>query len=445
MLHKFQNFCTQNHLYSSTDEILVAVSGGVDSMVLMHLMANSGLKFGIAHCNFQLRAAASDGDEALVKQTAANLNLKCHIERFDTYQYIKDEKISLQQAARDLRYRWFDSICEQYGYDKIATAHHASDQTETILYNIIKGCGIAGLRGIPLVNDNIIRPLLFATRQEIVSYAKENNLDWREDASNNNEKYNRNLIRHSVVPRLKQINPGIDKTMLRNATRYRALEELIDSEIDKVKIRHLSTTPEGYVLSTNWTADQKGGVIILEGVLKEFGFNYEQVSSVYSSLTSHSGKVFYSDGFKLNVDRSSIYIYPISEDDDILIEIEEKDSGFEVVGSVYEMTTLPVEKFKMIKNPRFACLDFDKLVFPLKIRNWQQGDRFMPLGMNSKKKLSDFMIDEKIPVNLKSRVVLLESQNDIVWIAGYRIDNRYKITAQTKQVLIIEKTDVQSI
>jgi len=445
MLHKFQNFYTQNNLLSKGDKILLAVSGGVDSMVLMHLMANSDMKFGIAHCNFQLREEASDADEELVRRTAANFKLECHFERFDTIQYMEDEKVSLQQAARDLRYEWFDRICGQYGYDKIVTAHHASDQTETMLYNLTKGCGISGLRGIPLVNDKIIRPLLFATRQEITSYAKEHDIVWREDTSNNNEKYNRNLIRHSVVPRLKQINPGIDKTMLRNANRYRAMEELIDSKVAKIKARYLTTTMNGHILSTEWIADQNGGVIILEGVLKDFGFNYEQVCSVYSSLTRHSGKVFYADGFKLNVDRSNIYIYPISEDDDILIEIEEKENDFEVSGSVYEMTSIPIEKFKMIKNPNFACLDFDKLVFPLKMRNWQQGDWFMPLGMNSKKKLSDFMIDEKIPVNLKSRVVLLESQKDIVWIAGYRIDNRYKITSQTKQVLIIEKSNVQSI
>lgn len=445
MFYRFQNFYTQNNLISKGDKILLAVSGGVDSMVLMHLMANADMKFGIAHCNFQLREEASDRDEELVRRIAATLKLEYHIEQFDTKQYMEDEKVSLQQAARDLRYKWFDRICDQYGYDKIATAHHASDQTETMLYNLTKGCGISGLRGIPLVNDKIIRPLLFATRQEIISYAKEHDVIWREDASNNNEKYNRNLIRHSVVPRLKQINPGIDKTMLRNATRYQAMEELIDSEVEKVRTRYLSTTMDGYTLSTDWVADQNGGVIILEGILKDFGFNYQQVASVYNSLSRHSGKVFYSEGYKINVDRSYIYIYPISEGEDIQIKIVEQDSGFEVSGSVYEMTSMPVEKFKMIKNPYFACLDFDRLVFPLKIRNWQQGDWFMPLGMNSKKKLSDFMIDEKIPVNLKSRVVLFESQHDIVWVAGYRIDNRYKITSQTKQVLIIEKTDVQSI
>jgi len=205
MLYKFQNFCTQNNLFSKANKILLAVSGGVDSMVLMHLMANSDLKFGVAHCNFQLRGTASDGDEELVVRTANALKLQCHIERFDTYQYIKDEKTSLQQAARDLRYNWFDSICDKYGYDKIATAHHASDQTETILYNITKGCGISGLRGIPMINGKITRPLLFATRQEIVAYAKENNIGWREDSSNSDEKYNRNLIRHSVVPRLNKL------------------------------------------------------------------------------------------------------------------------------------------------------------------------------------------------------------------------------------------------
>ncbi len=441
MLSKFTHFISDQQWLQDQDKVLLAVSGGVDSMVMVDLFGKANIPFAIAHVNFQLRGSASDGDEQLVKEVAAKWKVAFHVHHADTKGYAQKQRISTQQAARDIRYKWFGELCRAHQYAKLATAHHASDQTETILYNLTKGTGIAGLRGIPQTNDYIIRPLLFADRGEIEAYARAQALVWREDASNSDETYHRNLIRHTVVPKLRIINPGIDKTMYRNAMRNRSLEELLETSVKDIKAKYLKKGSTGEVLDLKWLDHQPGALVVLEAILSPYGFTNDQVVSIYTG--GQVGSVFYAADKKAYLDRQVLYLEAADDNEDgFEVTIEKGDTAIRVRGEEYRISVVDGKGFKVVRNPWVGCFDYDKLHFPLKMRNWQQGDSFVPLGMKSKKKLSDFMIDQKIPLNLKSRVPLLQSKKDIVWVVGYRIDNRYKVTDTTTKVLLIEKTHV---
>lgn len=438
MLDKFRAFYGKQKLFSDSDRILLAVSGGVDSMVMMHLMHQTKIDIGVAHCNFQLRGEESDRDEILVHKTALNLGIQYFSKRFNTKAYSLENRINIQQSARDLRYGWFVKVLKSEGFNRVATAHHASDQTETILYNITKGSGISGLRGIPIVNSNIIRPLLFATRTQIVDYAKQNNIAWREDKSNADNKYSRNLIRNSVIPVLKKINPGLDKTMLRNSERYRSIEGLIGEKKAEILSQYMREEENDKTLSLDWVGQTEGSLILLEEILKDFGFNYDQVSSIYENQTQQSGNTYISENFTLIVNRNEVCISPTIEESAVDLDVDNFDHVININGVALGFKKVLKDQFVLIKDENFACLDFDLLKRPLKIRNWKHGDSFIPLGMKHKKKLSDFMIDQKIPVTLKKRILLLETGGQIAWVIGYRIDDRFKVTSKTLSTLIVE-------
>ncbi|MDP4679115.1 MAG: tRNA lysidine(34) synthetase TilS, partial [Cyclobacteriaceae bacterium] len=307
MIDNFQSFYKKQKLFTDVSKILLAVSGGVDSMVMIHLMQEAKLNIGIAHCNFQLREEESNADEKLVEESAFRFGIEYFVKRFETIDFSNKNKIPIQQAARKLRYEWFDELLENKGYEILATAHHASDQTETIFYNLAKGCGISGLRGIPVKNENVVRPLLFATQDQILDYAAKNKIEWREDKSNFDRKYARNLIRHSIIPELKIINSGLDKTMLRNSMRYSSIEELIIDKKEEILSRYLRSEEADDILSLNWLEDTPGSFILLEEILKEYGFNFDQVSKIYDAK-NQAGKVFNSKKFQLTVDRGGVYL-----------------------------------------------------------------------------------------------------------------------------------------
>lgn len=433
----FKNFITDQSLIKTNDRVLVAVSGGVDSVVLCHLMNDLKIPFEIAHCNFMLRGEESDEDENFVRGLANELGVKLHFKSFDTQDHVDKTGISIQMAARELRYEWFQELLLKTDCEKLATAHHANDQVETVLFNLTKGTGISGMRGIEAASAKIIRPLLFVTKEEILYYANEHHLKWREDASNASDKYSRNLIRHQVIPHLKSINPSLEKTFFKNALRFSSLEGLLKVKTKEILNKFLTKKTDQFVLDMSWSQSEPGALAILEDLLKPFGFNLDQCLNILTVLGSESGRVFSSEKHELTVDRTMLFIesrkqiafeeYQIHGPDDS-IQLNNQSISVELISK-----NIPYEK-----DNSMAFLDGDKVSFPITVRSWVEGDRFQPLGMKNQKKVSDYMIDAKIPLNLKKKVLIFESNKEIIWVGGHRISERHKITPETTSSLVIK-------
>lgn len=342
-------------------------------------------------------------------------------------------------AARQLRYDWFHELLPAENYDKIATAHHASDQVETILYNQIKGSGIAGLRGIPLINGNVIRPLLFASRDEIEKFALSRQLKWREDSSNNSDLYSRNYLRHHVIPAFRKINPSLEETFMRNSTRISEIEAFVVHHTNEIKARYLHIDKDKTVLRMDWVEAVAGSAALLDCILSNYGFNYQQVLNIQRAHQLNPGAKFYSGNCLLICDREQLVITNLDEEVTIDLEISNHDEWLQTPWYQLHLEYSDKETMEIEYNINSAFIDVEKLKYPLKLRQWKHGDRFVPLGMKTQKKLSDFMIDEKIPLNLKGRVLLIESDNKIVWVVGHRLDDRFKLTESTSQILKISK------
>ena len=413
---------------------VLAVSGGIDSVVLAYLYHECAIPFSIAHCNFQLRGKESVKDEEFVVALGKKLGVKVLVERFETEKYAHKKGVSTQMAARDLRYDWFKEVAAELDA-KIAIAHHANDVAETMIFNLTKGTGLAGLHGIADKDGFVIRPLLWAKKDEIVDFAEKRNIDWREDQSNESEKYMRNIIRKKVIPELERVNSAFIATNLRNAARIKDAEQFIEYSIEQLKIIE---ERDGHIyINKEVLLKLAGSRAVLYYLIKSYGFNYDQVLSIENSYES-AGAIFISDNWVLNIDREYLII---SNKEQNLIErlVSNEDKIIEFESFSLQIETLDADTFKIMPDNLVAGLDLDKLTFPLLLRNWQQGDSFSPLGMQGKKKLSDFMIDEKIPVNLKQKILVLVSGKDIVWVIGYRINENFKITSETKRVYQIKK------
>ncbi|MDJ1500853.1 tRNA lysidine(34) synthetase TilS [Xanthocytophaga agilis] len=434
MLKKFLTYINEKTLFQPDEKVLLAVSGGMDSVVMLHLFYKAKLNFAVAHCNFGLRGEESDADELFVKKLAKKYKVPFYSEQFDTEAFALQEKVSVQMAARVLRYEWFEGICKNNGFSVIATAHHLNDTLETVLFNLTKGTGIAGLHGIQSKNGRIARPLLFANREEIYEYVVENQLAWREDSSNQSSHYHRNLIRNEVIPLLKNINPNLEHTIEHTVDRVLAVEKIFLAEVEKT--RAVVMRQEGGVTYINFEKLQTEiePVIKLHELLKPFHFTYTQVNDIWQTLGAESGRQFDSPSYRLIKDRTELVITAKGLQSYIPATIDADTTQFQ-----NEVVSLSIQKvsasgFKIPSSPKIAALDLATLKFPLKIRLWKQGDKFCPLGMKQKKKVSDFLIDEKVPVNIKERTYVLLSGDDIVWIAGMRIDDRFKLTKETTEV-----------
>lgn len=437
VVEQLLNHINRSSLCKTTDKILLAVSGGLDSMVMLHLLKNAGFTLAVAHCNFQLRGAESDGDEAFVAETCRQFNIPFHAKRFDTEAFAQQSAISIQMAARDLRYDFFQQIIMNIGYDYVATAHHFDDVIESVFLNLVRGTGIDGIRGIAVKKENVIRPMMFATRDMIHAYAQSEGIRWREDASNDTDDYRRNFLRHQVLSKLKELNPSFTEKFRDTHDRLLGARAFAEAFIEDVRSSAMETRPN-HSVTIEIAAIQKAPfpAVLLWELIKHLGFKYDQCKKI--AVDHQPGKIFFTDTHQLVVDRSR-YIIEGKQQKDFVTQLVQK--GQQRVGHppmCLLLTEVSADEFTLKKKPEIAQLDAARLKFPLTWRRWQSGDYFTPLGMRVEKKVSDFLIDLKIPFNAKADVTVLESAGEIVWIVGYRISDRYKITEETRRVLVIE-------
>ncbi len=438
MLNSFQKFIQQEQLFLPKEKILLAISGGMDSMVMAHLFWSAGLRFGIAHCNFQLRGKASDEDEAWVKSMAAQWQVAFHNTCFDTKEKAIKQKKNIQLMARELRYAWFERILQAFDYQYIATAHHLNDSLETVLYNLAKGGGIRALHGIPVKQGNIIRPLSFTSREMIEQYAKKHQISYREDASNQSNKYDRNLIRHQITPALKKINPSLEKTFRHTLSIIRETEYLFDWAVAAFRERLLTYKDGVTLIRKKGLTSEKAKTTILFELTKDYGFHRDQIGQILAAI-NHIGAQFYSSSHQLLIDRRFLMIKEKQITEALYLEIN----------TISKMVTLPngrlsfqilSQKPDSLNQPRnIALIDFDKISLPITVRNWRPGDRFQPIGMKGQtKKIKDYLRDQKISRFDKNEILIMESAGKILWVLGLRTDERFKVDSKTRKILKIE-------
>lgn len=438
MQQKFNKFFVENNIYPKDKKFLIAISGGSDSVVMAELFLRSGYTFGLAHCNFMLRNEESDKEEFFVESFAKKNNLPFFVEHFNTKEYSQKQSISIQMAARDLRYDWFEKIAKKENYNYIVTAHNFDDQIETFFINLSRGTGISGLKGILPMNGNIIRPLLSFPKEEIESFAVANNIDFCHDSSNDSDKYLRNKIRHHIIPVLKETNPNF----------YSSFEETLKKIVDVEKIYHREISnckkiiirTEGYesTISIKQLLKLEQPETYLFEFISEYGFNFSIVKNIIRSLSDQPGKIFYSETHCLLKDRENLIIRKRTEKDSGVFHIDENEEYLIYPLKLKVISEKNTADFIIPDEKNTAVFDKSMLKFPLKIRKWKMGDFFFPLGMKGKKKLSDFFIDEKFTRFKKENIWLVCSGDDIIWIAGQRIDDRYKVNKQTKELLILK-------
>lgn len=437
-VERFTGFIEKNKLFGHDDKILAAVSGGMDSVLLVHLLHSANYNFGIAHCNFQLRGAEADADQQFVSSLAQQLGVPFHTIQFDTKAFAAGKKISIQMAARELRYQWFAQVSQQQGYNVIALAHHQNDAIETILFNLTRGTGIAGMHGILPKNGQLVRPMLFLKRDKIQDIINSHQLSYVEDSSNSSVKYARNKLRHEVIPKLRELNPSLEETFEHNLNHFRSLEVLLQQRLDELREKLFIPQDEDIHIRVVEVQSLNPQAFLLFGLLQQYGFNESTVEDIISALDKHPGRVFESAGFTLVLDRQKLILSKKQEETNEPVIINSDDH--EVHYQNYRLNILHDDSPLIIKdNPMADSIDSELLIYPLTLRSWQQSDYFYPLGMKTKKKLSDFFIGEKVPLHEKKQIpLLLNGNNDIMWIGGYRPDNRYKVSAKTKKVTIFE-------
>lgn len=417
--------------------VLLAVSGGIDSMAMANLCLQAKIPIAVGHCNFKLRGEEADKDEQLVKEWCAANSIQFHHTAFDTQAVADDWKKGIQETARILRYNWLGKIKEEYNYSYVATAHHADDNAETLLMNLFKGTGMSGLHGIQHMNGHVIRPLLFAKKDELIEYVASEEVAYRDDASNATDKYTRNNIRLNILPLIKESFPNIVDNLNNSIERFTEAEELYNKAIDEERKKLLEKRGKDYYISIKKLLLRTPLKTICYELLKPFGFSSAQIPEVIKLLHSESGQYIRSDDYRIINNRGFLIITSVKESDTDIIHINDVPAKVNLEGRILEFRYVDsIEKIP--SDNSIACINSNKLEFPLVLRKWRIGDYFYPFGMGmKKKKLSRFFIDQKIPIHEKENIWILESNKRIIWIVGYRLDERFKISNKQERVLTI--------
>lgn len=439
MEEAFVKYIQSQKLFQKNHRILVGVSGGLDSVTLCELLHTAGYTFAIAHCNFGLRGSESDADDIFVESLAQNYKVPHFKKFFETEKVAGEQGISIQMAARELRFEWFEELRIKNDFDFTAVATHHDDNIETFFINLLRGTGLKGLTGIEPKNHPIVRPLLFASRNEILKYARSSGYTWREDSSNENTKYLRNKLRAEVIPVLKKTSETFEQIFHDNFQNldqaHRFIEDVLNNTINEIKSEENGITSMNLKpLRTNSNAG-----FILFHILHPYGFNRNQIEQISDAVfRNHPGKQFFSGNYQLTVDRDKAFISGIETLRKGSAQLPGRATVIEQPVKI-STSVFNAGEYEMEKDANTAQLDYDKLKFPLLLRFPKKGDRFVPLGMKGSKLLSDYFIDEKIPQNKKSQIPVVESAGEIVWVFGMRISDRFKITSETKTVYVIQQ------
>jgi tRNA(Ile)-lysidine synthase len=454
LVEKFKEYIKQQNLFQPKDKLLLAVSGGVDSVVLCELCKQAGYDFTIAHCNFQLREEESERDENFVRELGKKYEVEVLVKKFDTQKYADENKLSIQVAARELRYTWFDELLtkikadfnskvsneQQATSNWLLTAHHGNDNIETLLMNFFKGTGINGLHGILPKQGNIFRPLLFAKKEEFAEFASVNKLSFVEDSSNASDKYTRNYFRNRLIPDLQKVFPQVVDNLLNNIGRFREIEILYQQSINLHKKKLLEQKgKEVHIPVLKLLKTTPLHTIVYE-VIKDYGFTAHQTNEVVALLKSETGKYIQSATHRILKNRNWLIIAPNENKEAETIVIEANDKQFEFQQGKVTIDLVTTTNQKLQTTNFIAQLNASGIKFPLLLRKWKPGDYFYPLGMQKKKKLSRFFIDQKLSLTQKEKIWVIEMDKKIVWVVGIRIDDRFKITGSTKNILQITLT-----
>jgi tRNA(Ile)-lysidine synthase len=438
---RFESFIRQEQLWKEDDRLLAALSGGLDSVVLAYLMKGAGVQFSMAHCNFALRGEESLRDEAFCRELADSLGVTLFTNRFDTFGYAYRQGISVEMAARELRYEWFSELVQSHGFGGVVTGHHADDQVETMLLNLVRGTGISGLRGMLPLSGQVIRPLLPFSREEIHRYAVEHGLRWVEDSSNTSVEIIRNRIRHVIIPAMESVNPSFREVALRTARNIRQAEVIYQERIEEVMAPLVTIQQETFRVSIQGLLSIPHRAVYLYEFLSRFGFNRAVADTVNRSLDGISGKRFSSATHRLVRDREFLIIMPVKpglEEEEGWQYLINKDETIIRQPLHLAITRSQAEEYTILNDTHVAALDFDLLDFPLTLRKWQHGDAFQPLGMNNKRKISDLFTDLKLSLPEKENAWVVVSGEKIAWVVGYRIDHRFRITKATSRVIEVK-------
>jgi tRNA(Ile)-lysidine synthase len=437
MQQKVQTYIQKQQLLTPNGPVIVGVSGGADSIALLHILISLGYDCIVAHCNFHLRMEESKRDETFVRKLAHSYSIPYYSIDFETTKYAESHKISIEMAARNLRYEWFGKLLEKLGAQAIVVAHHADDSIETLLMNLVRGTGIRGLTGIPIHNNKVVRPLLCCNRMELENYLTENKLQHVEDSTNQTNNYLRNRFRNEVLPLLIEINPSARKNLYKSIENLEGNLAIYQQSIEEIQKLIVDKTSEIIKMDINLIKSQVHIPTVMYELLSPYGFNPPVIEQITESLDGESGKVFFSETHRLVKDRKYLIINTKYANTKETYSISQTD------GEITYPIRLKIKKlsvtseFQVSKLQNCIHVDASKIIFPLVLRHWNQGDIFFPFGMKQRKKISDFFIDNRMSIAEKEQCWLLASGSDILWIVGYRTDDRFKVTNETKEVLEI--------